>query len=667
MASAAKNLIENAASLYAMGRCDMATGMLADALDACPSQVDILKALVAMLVDSERHQAALNILAKERVSPEEPSLTLLHAACLLSLGDLAEAGKIAERLLETDSQRAEAITLKARIAQHHGELEEAEQLFARAISIDAECAAAHLGLGCIRRDIFHHPDCLEHFKKAFLAKPFSRETAIAFHEAAAAIGEWPIAEEAFRQASARHRINRRLRFLLIDVLLRQGKFEDAMSEVESCIADFGADDGLLNAALNIRQKIGVLRAPEEGWRKRSVSLCMIVKNEEEQLARCLRSVTPLVGEIIVVDTGSTDKTKEIAAVFGAKVFDFPWCDDFSAARNFSLSKASGGWILVLDADEVISVSDHRKFRALLEAEADGNCAFRIQTRNYTHHSNTIGWKPNSGEYQEEEGGGWFPSDKVRLFKNDPRICFVNPVHELVEPSLEKYGIAVLGCEIPVHHFGKLHEAKTKEKTKTYCDLGRNKLKKNRRSLAALRELAIQSSHLGRHDESTKLWREYLKRQPQSAEAYVNLGTAYWNRGRYREAIDCARQASRLNPSMKEARFNLGVALLMACRAGEGRSVLLQLLEEHPDHSAARFMLCVACACLGDTQRVEAEMPKMKATPLGPFLSESFLDVAKRFHSSSQPDCARRVLEAAVRHDFASAEVIALLEKVRKAA
>jgi predicted Zn-dependent protease len=119
--------------------------------------------------------------------------------------------------------------------------------------------------------------------------------------------------------------------------------------------------------------------------------------------------------------------------------------------------------------------------------------------------------------------------------------------------------------------------------------------------------------------------------------------------------------------MKEARFNLAVALLMAGRAGESRPILLQLLEEHPDYSAARFMLCVACACLGDTQRVEAEMPKMKATPLGPFLSESFLDVAKRFHSSSQPDCARLTLEAAVRHDFASAEVIALLENVRTAA
>jgi glycosyltransferase involved in cell wall biosynthesis len=395
---------------------------------------------------------------------------------------------------------------------------------------------------------------------------------------------------------------------------------------------------------------------------------MIVKNEEKHLARCLWSVKPVVDEMIIVDTGSADQSREIAISFGAKLYEFPWGDDFADARNFSLSKASGDWIFVLDADEVVSHQDHDGFRALvLSAGTSGGCAFQIQTRNYTHHSNTIGWRSNAGEYAEEEGSGWFPSEKVRLFRSDPRIRFINPVHELVEPSLQELHVPVRCCRIPVHHFGKLHEAKTHEKTKTYRDLGRKKLKKSRRSLAALRELAIQSSHLGRHEESTKLWREYLKREPQSAEAYVNLGTAYWNRGRFREAIDCARRASRLNPSMKEARFNLAVALLMAGRAGESRPILLQLLEEHPDYSAARFMLCVACACLGDTQRVEAEMPKMKATPLGPFLSESFLDVAKRFHSSSQPDCARLTLEAAVRHDFASAEVIALLENVRTAA
>ncbi len=86
----------------------------------------------------------------------------------------------------------------------------------------------------------------------------------------------------------------------------------------------------------------------------TVSLCMIVKNEEEHLPRCLESVSGLVDETVIVDTGSTDRTKEIAASFGAKVFDFDWCDDFSAARNFSFSKATMDYCMWLDADDVLT-------------------------------------------------------------------------------------------------------------------------------------------------------------------------------------------------------------------------------------------------------------------------------------------------------------------------
>ena len=84
-----------------------------------------------------------------------------------------------------------------------------------------------------------------------------------------------------------------------------------------------------------------------------ISVCMIVKNEEEVLARCLACVTSFADEIIVVDTGSTDKTKAIAADFTDKIYDFAWCDDFSKARNYSFSKATQDFIMWLDADDVI--------------------------------------------------------------------------------------------------------------------------------------------------------------------------------------------------------------------------------------------------------------------------------------------------------------------------
>ncbi|MCM1156659.1 MAG: glycosyltransferase [Roseburia sp.] len=88
-----------------------------------------------------------------------------------------------------------------------------------------------------------------------------------------------------------------------------------------------------------------------------ISVCIIAKNEEKRIEKCLSSIKPYGFEIVVVDTGSTDRTKEIAARYADKVLDFVWCDDFSAARNFSLQAASNNWIFMLDCDEWIKIID----------------------------------------------------------------------------------------------------------------------------------------------------------------------------------------------------------------------------------------------------------------------------------------------------------------------
>ena len=98
----------------------------------------------------------------------------------------------------------------------------------------------------------------------------------------------------------------------------------------------------------------------------SISLCMIVKDEELVLKRCLDSVKNLMDEIIVVDTGSSDKTKEIAYLYTDKVYDFQWINDFSAARNFSFSKATKDYIMWLDADDVLLEKDKQKLQNLKE-------------------------------------------------------------------------------------------------------------------------------------------------------------------------------------------------------------------------------------------------------------------------------------------------------------
>mgnify|MGYP003276601355 CR=1 FL=1 len=98
----------------------------------------------------------------------------------------------------------------------------------------------------------------------------------------------------------------------------------------------------------------------------TISLCMIVKNEEKVLKRCLDSLSDIMDEIIIVDTGSTDKTKEIAHLYTDKVYDYEWSDDFSAARNYSFSKATMDYIYVADADEVIDDKNRERFIQLKE-------------------------------------------------------------------------------------------------------------------------------------------------------------------------------------------------------------------------------------------------------------------------------------------------------------
>ena len=98
----------------------------------------------------------------------------------------------------------------------------------------------------------------------------------------------------------------------------------------------------------------------------TISVCMIVKNEELNLSGCLDCLTSIADEIIIVDTGSTDRTKEIALQYTNKVYDFEWIDDFSAARNFAFSKASMDYIYSADADERLNKENQAKFFQLKE-------------------------------------------------------------------------------------------------------------------------------------------------------------------------------------------------------------------------------------------------------------------------------------------------------------
>ena len=166
-----------------------------------------------------------------------------------------------------------------------------------------------------------------------------------------------------------------------------------------------------------------------------LSLCMIVKNEAAVLARCLASVRGLAEEVIVVDTGSTDGTVELAQAQGATVCRMEWQDDFALARNRALEQAHGRWILVLDADEYLLDTDRNLLSELL-ATATPDQGFELLMKTLDGENRVADCVP-----------------LIRVFPNRPEIRFEGPIHEVVGPSLARAGCRAVATSISIMHTG----------------------------------------------------------------------------------------------------------------------------------------------------------------------------------------------------------------------
>lgn len=178
----------------------------------------------------------------------------------------------------------------------------------------------------------------------------------------------------------------------------------------------------------------------------TISLCMIVKNEEDQLENCLSSVYDLVDEIIIVDTGSTDRTREIARKYTDKVLDFAWVDDFSKARNFSFEQATKDYILWLDADDILLPEDRKKLKALkqnLDPSVDG-----------------VMMKYNTGF--DASGNVTFSFYRERLVKRERGFRWVEPVHEYIASNGN-----IIETDICVTHAKKKHKGSSDRNLKIY--------------------------------------------------------------------------------------------------------------------------------------------------------------------------------------------------------
>jgi tetratricopeptide (TPR) repeat protein len=617
--------------------------------------------LAEMLIDCERFKEGLEAINSIPEDKRDSARTLeLTGYCKAGMELNDEAAQCADRALSLNGSSAPALNLMGVLAHGRDDKNASKDFFNKAIAADPGYGEAYTNVGVLDWEAGLKESALETLKKGFILSPTAEDSGTAYLSAISETAEFEKAEVVFREAKALYPQNRRIAFLLIDILIRQEKYESAMRNIHEAMITFGINDAILSAAQAVLDKFDA-QETKAIEKKPGLSLCMILKDEEDCLARCLLSATPVVDEMVIVDTGSTDRTKAIAKTFGAKVYDFEWTDDFSEARNLSLSKATGEWILVLDADETISSLDYDRLTKIVKNNADHPMAYSITTRNYAKSIYFVGWTCNDGQYADEESGtGWYPSAKVRLFTNDSRIRFENPVHEFVESSLNRNGIGVRKCDIPVHHYGQLERAKYIAKGDKYYRLGIKKLEEKGDDLNAIIELAVQAGgEFGKYEEAVDLWKRALKIDPRNIKALVNMGSTCLVLEKYEAARTSAETAMALNPDLKEAIVIYTTCEVLIGDAEKTISTLEGLLKKVPEYPMAVAILAAAYCIEGERKKGLKHIKRL--TKMGFNCADYLRDLAERLISTGKTDSAVSLLEFAVESGNGMREIRELLD------
>ncbi|HLC40446.1 MAG TPA: glycosyltransferase [Methylomirabilota bacterium] len=291
-----------------------------------------------------------------------------------------------------------------------------------------------------------------------------------------------------------------------------------------------------------------------------LSLCMIVRNEEAMLPGCLDSVRDLVDEIVVVDTGSSDRTVKLAESYRATVAHFGWRDDFAAARNESLRHATGEWILVLDADERLRPEGRGELERLIERDDIAGVNVWLASRM----PDDLTAKVLAARY-------------CRLFRKLAGVAFTGLVHEQVLPSIHRLGRKVIDSEIVIDHLG-------------YGGANPAKLERNLRLLE--REIAAR---------------------PHDPFAYFNLGMTLHGIGRWEESS----RALRLALDLGARDFERGLQALAWSKIADNSLLLDQpqdaltaaeaSLAIDPSSALARYSHAMSLARLQEREKALEEL------------------------------------------------------------
>ncbi|BCS55981.1 hypothetical protein GSbR_13440 [Geobacter sp. SVR] len=606
---------------------------------AMPAEAELiarcrLREELERLIMEERPVEALQRLAQAGgVMERDPLVTELRAQALWSMGREQEAAS----LLGSDSTFQSI--LEGRLALESGDLETAGIQFQTARSRLPGCGLPYLHLALLARQQGEMGRAVALLLKGINLSPTMPgyepllDTLIATDQCGELV-------RILKEAAHLYPDSRQVGRLLVAWANRAGQCEEVVAAAERFCIRFGPDEQVLAFGLSARRRLGEYRSAAPQGRR--ISLCMIVRDEELHIARCLTSCRPLVHEMVVVDTGSNDRTPELAELLGARLIRHQWRDDFSEARNASLEAATGDWLLVMDGDEALSPRDYSAFQKALEGAACP-AAFTILTRNYTNVATLDGFTPLDSSYPEEEAGsGWTPSVKVRLFPNHCGIHFEGVVHEMVEGTIAQAGLPLREHPVPIHHYGGLENQRLNRKRTLYYTLGQQKLQVGNRDPKALYELAVQAAELERFIEAEELWLTLLEQEPEFSVAWFNLGYIYLKINRLREAMAATERALVLDPGYKAALLNLTLCRFCLLPAPEALAAVDGVAALHPEDRSIRILRHVALCLSGRLQEGIEGLRMLAADGCG--MTDFLKSVARLLYAVERPE-EGKILEA----------------------
>ncbi len=362
----------------------------------------------------------------------------------------------------------------------------------------------------------------------------------------------------------------------------------------------------------------------------SLTVSMIVRDAQEFLPACLESVKALSPELVIADTGSTDRSIAIAREFGARVLQIPWGNDFAEARNLALAEARGDWILSLDADEQLDRTAAACLPGLLENKSAAG--FHVTIRNYVNSPNERIWdQPPKANDSLLASAAAYPAfiehQNVRLFRRSPEIYFVGRVHESVGPRIRELRGTLARASFVIHHFGfAVDEATKARKNHLYREMGRQKLREFPKDWQAHFELGLLELEQYKNVvEARALFTQACELNPSAGVAWFFLGLTIFRMGYFEDALNFLRQADQAGhktalvaETRGDAHYNLG-------EFEEARSSYEAAVKRQNGSPALLAKLCLATVRAGKPEKGLSRLrAAVAATPRVPELYEGLI-------------------------------------------